>query len=118
MFRHAFSSCDYVLHAVSFSILKSQCEIEKGLPNKFCFQLCENVPQNSTDKKDYTMPYVHSKFVQQEAEGLYCIPWPAKQKIAAQNLYTSLSARNSQKLCSLHSQLAKGAKNELQMNIL
>jgi len=33
-----------------------------------------------------------------------------QKKIAAQNYYTSLSARNSQKLCSLHSQLAKAAK--------
>jgi len=32
------------------------------------------------------------------------------KKIAAQNSYPSLSARNSQKLCSLHSQLAKAAK--------
>jgi len=53
--------------------------------------------------------YVHSKFVRQEAAGIYYIPWPAK-KIAAQNSYTSLSARNSQKLFSLHSQLAKAAK--------
>ncbi len=30
-----------------------------------------------------------------EAAGIYYIPWPAK-KIAAQNSYTSLSARNSQ----------------------
>jgi len=55
--------------------------------------------------------YVHSKFVRQEAVGIYYIPWPAK-KIAAQNSYTSLSARNSQKLCSLHSQLAKAAKKQ------
>ncbi len=40
---------------------------------------------------------------------IYYIPWPAK-KIAAQNSYTNLSAINSQKLCSLHSQLAKAAK--------
>jgi len=33
--------------------------------------------------------------------------------MAAQNSFTSLSARNSQKVCSLHSQLAKAAKNEL-----
>jgi len=32
------------------------------------------------------------------------------KKIAAQNSYTSLPARNSQKLCSQHSQLAKAAK--------
>jgi len=44
-----------------------------------------------------------------EAAGVYDIPWPAK-KIAAQNSYTSLSARNSQKLCNLRSQLAKAAK--------
>jgi len=31
-------------------------------------------------------------------------------KDAAQNSYTNLSAINSQKLCSLHSQLAKAAK--------
>jgi len=31
------------------------------------------------------------------------------KKIAAQNSYTSLSARNRQKLCSLHSQLAEAA---------
>jgi len=55
------------------------------------------------------LPYVHSKFVGQEAAGIYYIPWPTK-KIAAQNSYTSLSPRNSQKLCSLHSQLAKAAK--------
>jgi len=62
--------------------------------------------------------YVHSKFVPQEAVGIYYIPWPAK-KIAAQNSSTSLSARNCKKLCSLHSQLAKAAKkNELQKNIL
>jgi len=55
------------------------------------------------------IPYVYSKFVQQEAVGIYYIPWPAK-KIAAQNSYTNSSAINSQKLCSLHSQLAKAAK--------
>jgi len=55
------------------------------------------------------VPYVHSKFVPQEAVGIYYIPWPSK-KIAAQNSYTNLSARNSQKLCSLHSQLSKAAK--------
>jgi len=55
------------------------------------------------------VPYVHSKFVGQDAVGIYYIPLPAK-KIAAQNLYTSLSARNCQKLCSLHSQLAKAGK--------
>jgi hypothetical protein len=53
----------------------------------------------------------HSKFIRQEAVAIYYIPWPAK-KIAAQNLHTSLSARNSQKLCSLHSQLAKAAKKQ------
>jgi hypothetical protein len=49
---------------------------------------------------------------------IYYIPWPAK-KIAAQNSYANLSAINSQKQCSLHSQLAKAAKkNELQTNML
>jgi hypothetical protein len=33
-----------------------------------------------------------------------------QKKIAAQNFYTNLTAINSQKLCSLHSQLAKAAK--------
>ncbi len=51
-----------------------------------------------------------------EAAGICYIPWPTK-KIAAQNSYASLSARNSQKLCSLHSQLAKAAKKKkLQTN--
>ncbi len=39
---------------------------------------------------------------------IYYIPWPAKN--CCQNSYTNLSAINSQKLCSLHSQLAKAAK--------
>jgi hypothetical protein len=58
------------------------------------------------------LPFVHSKFVQQEAVGIYKIPWPAK-KISAKNSFTSLYARNSQKLCSLHSQLAKAAKKQI-----
>jgi len=41
---------------------------------------------------------------------------PLKKKIAAQNSYTSLSARNSQKLCSLQSQLAKAAKKKKTSN--
>ncbi len=36
----------------------------------------------------------------------------ARWKIAAKNSYTSLSARNSKKLCSLHSQLAKDARKQ------
>jgi len=64
------------------------------------------------------IPYVQSKFIQQEAVGIYHIYLGPLKKIAAQNLYTSLSARNSQKLCSLHSQQAKASKNELQTNIL
>jgi hypothetical protein len=40
-----------LLHVVSFSILKSQCEITKVLLRDFIFQLCENAPQSSTDKK-------------------------------------------------------------------
>ncbi len=47
---------------------------------------------------------------------IYFIPWPAK-KIAAKNSHTSLSAKNGQKLCIPHSQLAKAAKNEIQKKI-
>jgi len=43
----------WLLHAVSFSILKSPCEIAKVFPHDFCFQLCENAPQSSTDKKAF-----------------------------------------------------------------
>jgi len=57
----------------------------------------------------FKLLYVCFKFVRQEAVQIYYIPWPAK-KIAAQNSYTNLSAKNSQNLCSLHSQLAKAAK--------
>ncbi len=42
---------------------------------------------------------------------IYYIPWPAK-KNAAQNFYTNLPAKNSQNLCSPHSQLAKTAKKQ------
>ncbi len=35
----------------------------------------------------FNVPYVHSKFVQQEAVGIYYIPWPAKKNCCPKFLH-------------------------------